>query len=152
MRYLDPSILTAVEYFAESSVSAQNEAYQRINSGVYSAELIGDKFYWYKSQLKPVYFNCWDKLLDDTSTMVETPTLRNSTPNPHQCLLLLQAFETAKFTFHRQYSEDVSMENTSTATSTAAATDSSNESSMDYFSGKFNHCTTFSYVVFISSL
>ncbi|CAH8587523.1 unnamed protein product [Schistosoma curassoni] len=107
----------AVEYFAESSICALNEAYQRICSGVYSTELIGDKLYWYKNQLKPVYFDCCDKLIDyATVTATNTPISNQSSPklklslsNSNQ-LMLFQAFELAKRIINRRCSGDISTE------------------------------------------
>ncbi|CAH8585636.1 unnamed protein product [Schistosoma bovis] len=107
----------AVEYFAESSICALNEAYQRICSGVYSTELIGDKLYWYKNQLKPVYFDCCDKLIDYANvTATNTPISNQSSPklklslsNSNQ-LMLFQAFELAKRIINRRCSGDISTE------------------------------------------
>ncbi|VDP34096.1 unnamed protein product [Schistosoma margrebowiei] len=107
----------AVEYFAESSICAQNEAYQRICSGVYSTELIGDKLYWYKNQLKPVYFDCCDKLIDyanvtGTNAPISnqsSPSLKLSLSNSNQ-LMLFQAFELAKRIINRRCSGDISTE------------------------------------------
>ncbi|CAH8604521.1 unnamed protein product [Schistosoma haematobium] len=107
----------AVEYFAESSICALNEAYQRICSGVYSTELIGDKLYWYKNQLKPVYFDCCDKLIDyANATATNTPISNQSSPklklslsNSNQ-LMLFQAFELAKRIINRRCSGDISTE------------------------------------------
>ncbi|CAH8590757.1 unnamed protein product [Schistosoma bovis] len=107
----------AVEYFAESSICALNEAYQRICSGVYSTELIGDKLYWYKNQLKPVYFDCCDKLIDYANvTATNTPISNQSSPklklslsNSNQ-LMLFQAFELAKRIINRRCSVDISTE------------------------------------------
>ncbi|CAH8597684.1 unnamed protein product [Schistosoma haematobium] len=107
----------AVEYFAESSICALNEAYQRICSGVYSTELIGDKLYWYKNQLKPVYFDCCDKLIDyANATATNTPISNQSSPklklslsNSNQ-LMLFQAFELAKRIINRRCSDDISTE------------------------------------------
>ncbi|CAI2730997.1 unnamed protein product [Schistosoma spindalis] len=107
----------AVEYFAESSICALNEAYQRICSGVYSTELIGDKLYWYKNQLQPVDFDCWDKLIDYTNvTATNTPISNQSSPkfklslsNSNQSILF-QAFELAKHIINRRCSGDISTE------------------------------------------
>ncbi|CAH8582626.1 unnamed protein product [Schistosoma rodhaini] len=105
----------AVEYFAESSICALNEAYQRICSGVYSTELIGDKLYWYKNQLQPVDFDCWDKLIDYTNatptntskTNQSSPKLSSSNSN---LSMLFQAFELAKSIINRQCSGDINTE------------------------------------------
>ncbi|CAH8562189.1 unnamed protein product [Heterobilharzia americana] len=126
----------AVEYFAESSICAQNEAYQRISSGVTSTELIGDKFYWYKSQLKSVYFDCWDKLFDCSNTMCCTPTVStSSTLNSYHQSILLEAFEMAKFTFH--IAQQHTNHNIDDGVDNSSMIDSSTDASMDYFSGIF---------------
>ncbi|KAG5452413.1 MAP kinase-activating death domain protein, variant 3 [Clonorchis sinensis] len=53
----------AVEYFAESSLCAMNEAYQRIIAGEYAPEVIGDKAEWFSSLLSPVHFDVWPDLV-----------------------------------------------------------------------------------------
>ncbi|TGZ72448.1 hypothetical protein CRM22_002086 [Opisthorchis felineus] len=53
----------AVEYFAESSLCAVNEAYQRIIAGEYAPEVIGDKAEWFSSLLSPVHFDVWPDLV-----------------------------------------------------------------------------------------
>uniref|UniRef100_A0A3Q0KPR4 MAP kinase-activating death domain protein n=1 Tax=Schistosoma mansoni TaxID=6183 RepID=A0A3Q0KPR4_SCHMA len=105
----------AVEYFAESSICALNEAYQRICSGVYSTELIGDKLYWYKNQLQPVDFDCWDKLFD-YANVTPTNTSKTNQSSPKLSLansnlsMLFQAFELAKSIINRRCSGDINTE------------------------------------------
>ncbi|CAH8527637.1 unnamed protein product [Schistosoma turkestanicum] len=98
----------AVEYFAESSISAYNESYQRIYSGVYAPNLIGDKLAWYKNQLKVITFNCWDKLIDFAHVIVEPNHSSNHqlstccNTDQSRLLLLYQAVELIHSTKNRR--------------------------------------------------
>ncbi|CAL8096135.1 unnamed protein product [Calicophoron daubneyi] len=51
----------AVEYFAESSLCAENEAYQSIFSGEYAPELIGDRAELFVNFLKAIEFTVWSE-------------------------------------------------------------------------------------------
>ncbi|TNN07813.1 MAP kinase-activating death domain protein [Schistosoma japonicum] len=135
----------AVEYFAESSICALNDAYQRIYSGVYSPELIGDKLYWYKDQLQSVYFDCWEKLIDCTNFTV-TPTPTTEAENKSSTILLLdpshsilfQAFDLAKrFINKRNLDDDDNDMITEIDTTSVNSSDSSNEALIDEFIGMF---------------
>uniref|UniRef100_A0A915K4Q6 Uncharacterized protein n=1 Tax=Romanomermis culicivorax TaxID=13658 RepID=A0A915K4Q6_ROMCU len=52
----------AVEYFAEWSLSPKNEAYLRVQTGVSSPLLVGDKVKWFKESLQPVNFMVYQQM------------------------------------------------------------------------------------------
>ncbi|KAK4471000.1 hypothetical protein MN116_006501, partial [Schistosoma mekongi] len=135
----------AVEYFAESSICALNDAYQRIYSGVYSPELIGDKSYWYKDQLQSVYFDCWEKLIDCVNVTI-TPTPTTDAKNKSSTILsldssqsiLFQAFDLAKCFMNKRNSDDDDNDmSTEIDTTSMNSSDSSNEALIDEFIGMF---------------
>lgn len=63
----------AVEYFAENTLTAQNEAYQRIQAGMITSDLIGDQPRWYADTVDPITFRCWAPFTDQSSAEPGTP-------------------------------------------------------------------------------
>ncbi|KAG9510561.1 MAP kinase-activating death domain protein [Fragariocoptes setiger] len=50
----------AVEYMAEWSLSPDNVAFLRVQTGVFDPSIVGDKSKWYEHQLEPLRFRAWD--------------------------------------------------------------------------------------------
>ncbi|XP_029045867.2 MAP kinase-activating death domain protein isoform X7 [Osmia bicornis bicornis] len=50
----------AVEFLAEWSLTPNNVAFLRVQTGVFDPTQIGDKPKWYASSLEPIYFPVWD--------------------------------------------------------------------------------------------
>ncbi|XP_017753850.1 PREDICTED: MAP kinase-activating death domain protein isoform X2 [Eufriesea mexicana] len=50
----------AVEFLAEWSLTPSNEAFLRVQTGVFDPAQIGDKPKWYASNLEPIFFPVWD--------------------------------------------------------------------------------------------
>ncbi|GAV00192.1 hypothetical protein RvY_11076 [Ramazzottius varieornatus] len=50
----------AVEFFAEWSLSPNNVAFLRANTGISDPKVIGDKLKWFAEQLQPVYYQVFD--------------------------------------------------------------------------------------------
>ncbi|THD19986.1 MAP kinase-activating death domain protein [Fasciola hepatica] len=86
----------AVEYFAECSLCSQNEAYQRIEAGDYTPELIGDKAEWFSSFLQNVHFDVWpDSTADSPSNFGRLNTCAGSP--------LLYALVAARLQYNSQF-------------------------------------------------
>lgn len=64
----------AVEYFAESCIYSQNDAYQRIELGQYSPELIGDKPRWFADLLTPISLYVFPEASPQNGTLSDTDT------------------------------------------------------------------------------
>lgn len=50
----------AVEFLAEWSLTPNNVAFLRVQTGVYDPVQIGDKPKWYAANLEPIFFPVWD--------------------------------------------------------------------------------------------
>ncbi|VDP71139.1 unnamed protein product [Echinostoma caproni] len=86
----------AVEFFAEYSLCSQNEAFQRIEAGDYTPELIGDKAEWFSSLLQAVYFDVWP------DTVVGSPSPCNQS-NTYPGSPLLYALVAARLQYNSQF-------------------------------------------------
>lgn len=50
----------AIEFLAEWSLTPNNVAFQRVQTGVCNPEQIGDKAKWFSHELEPIRFIVWD--------------------------------------------------------------------------------------------
>lgn len=50
----------AVEFLAEWSLTPNNVAFLRVQTGVFDPAQIGDKGRWFADSLEPIYFSVWD--------------------------------------------------------------------------------------------
>ena len=49
-----------MEFFAEWSLSPNNVAFLRANTGISDPRVIGDKLKWFADQLQPIYYQVYD--------------------------------------------------------------------------------------------
>ncbi|CAH8533186.1 unnamed protein product [Dicrocoelium dendriticum] len=69
----------AVEYFAESGIYSQNDAYQRIEAGERSPALIGDKPQWFADLLTPISIDVGPEISSQSRISSDTETESGST-------------------------------------------------------------------------